>query len=479
MVTRTNFLLLTHEEKKEMIIKFMELMGELEKNYPNDKSVTLHKLEHFEKYQKLLTKLQSLMMEKSYANTPSTSDADKLWKEYADGFKKLKDDNSITNKCLYAGWISTMDPKGKYCLHPSHSKNNDVKKLYGESNGCGGKNDRSKIKCNPAVFGFKSIEKQTLFCVDSTKWSHNSSVACMNEALKVQTDGDSKDVRIKYLVEQLEKEENKGIYQGIQEFIFKFCVCSEKIPEDFNAYYGNYMKPHRTCYGLMKMIGETSLACTTEPPIIDTKFFKELQTFKYEEDKKNPHAKYNTSDRLYAAFLKKFQETNQTLINNMCSDNPTPPTPEEPVKPKVTVEEKTPDLKVEIKETKTDYCTVEATTEPLTHEGWTFSWDQHERYKPPQKKVNGIADDDTENETPDKITHVPRKDELYQICGKLTKDNQKDISACKTIPIKASTPVAPIQNRPLPSVAPTGSGQFPTGQGPFIPSNNTNSGGVR
>jgi hypothetical protein len=270
------FVHLSDAEKDQLIIKTMELSIELEARYKKEVAQHGFDQERFERYSKALKKFSNLILSSAYA-VPVGKD----WSGVAQDFIELL--KKPDSRCIFAGWVSrpSKGANGQtVCSHPALLKGTPEQKAYLEASKgttCG-TNSSKMIQCSPAIFGYQNEGTKALFCVEASNGAHNSSYHCMKQALAVESQkGDSKDVRLKNLRERLSK--NPEIFKGVQEFVYKTCVCEETDKSvNFNKDYHQYMRPHRTCYGLMEMMGETAICEDPKLPI-DTSIFKSLKEF--------------------------------------------------------------------------------------------------------------------------------------------------------------------------------------------------------
>jgi hypothetical protein len=196
--------------------------------------------------------------------------------------------------------------------------------------GCG-IDDRSKIQCNPAIFGFKKAESQSLFCVTASDGAHNSAYNCMKEATEStsSTEVDSAEDRLKFLRENLAA--NPEIFNGVQNFIYKTCICapSEDVSNPINNKYHNYIRPHRTCYGMMNMIAKTSICEDPRLPI-DTSILEALTNHAREKIPENSLG--SVIDHEYSQFINvEVKKTATSEYNRLCEAKeplPVKPAPE-------------------------------------------------------------------------------------------------------------------------------------------------------
>ncbi|HXH75172.1 MAG TPA: hypothetical protein VNJ08_09425 [Bacteriovoracaceae bacterium] len=207
-----------------------------------------------------------------------------------------------------------------FCQHPSQlSKNSPERMAYEEHTGAcnSGNSSKPQISCNPAIFGFKKDDKKSLFCVDSSNTSatQNTSHLCMKKSLgiapedKFGSDTDTPAQRKKALMTALTDEKNKKYVNSLYEYVMKSCICGgdtkhTKSDKKLNQEYLAKIKPHRTCYGMMEMLGDTLEACAPPTSTIDLTIFKQLK--KHASDPsihtKSPGAA-QLIDSHYATFL--------------------------------------------------------------------------------------------------------------------------------------------------------------------------------
>jgi hypothetical protein len=156
--------------------------------------------------------------------------------------------------CIYAGWASeTKKINGSsFCVHPSMSTDPKIRSAYLSANGkCVGPN---KISCNPMIFGYKQAKSEKPFCVETgfsnkINKSHNASYECMRSALQVENvpkDQDSKQARLNAMAEQMKS--NPSAVNSVQDFVFQLCACGKS---GIDKEYVDYLRPHRTCFGMM------------------------------------------------------------------------------------------------------------------------------------------------------------------------------------------------------------------------------------
>lgn len=287
-------------QRKELAVKTMELMVELEAKYAHEVRKQGFNLNRYKEYMTVLNQFEGLLFSSAHA-----APGKKTWNDFGSDFSRLIS-TPDPNRCLYAGWVSKMD--GRYCRHPAFlPKGSSEFKAYQTENKCSGLN---QITCNPAIFGYKQQSSQSLFCVPAgLDTAHNSALQCMKEALKeTQPGGDSKADRLKFLVENLKK--NPQIVESVHKFVYKTCVCPTT--DKVNKNYHDYMRPHRTCYGLMNMMRESFCE---DDAIIDLTLFRKLQNAAIPANA--PNADY---DGFYKSFLTEV-ESNSTEYKALCGED--------------------------------------------------------------------------------------------------------------------------------------------------------------
>jgi hypothetical protein len=242
-MTHERFVHLTEEDKQTLIIRTMEMMVELEAKYAKDTKVSGHSAERFQKYVRVLNQMTSFLISEAVAVTGKAG-FPQLGSEFTAILAEQKDQG-----CIYGGWASKIS---------TNSGNKKIKDAYLNENGkCSAP---SQISCNPLVFGFKKAKGEVAFCVDTgpTKTkenkAHNVSYECMRAALQVDgvpADQDSKEARLKYMEKEMTTEANKAAFNDIHKSIFQTCACGKG---DMNQVYMDYIRPHRTCFGMMNSL---------------------------------------------------------------------------------------------------------------------------------------------------------------------------------------------------------------------------------
>lgn len=334
--THEDFVHLSDYEKNQMIIKTMELVVALESQYNYEVKKYGYNSERFEKFMKAVSKVKSILfIDSAYAAPAPTKKPMTDWNSYGNAFKTLMSKSG--SNCFFAGWPSkpyVLPGTNKtYCGHPDFLQgdgpNRHRDKPMSEwtqyypdpvNSDCG-INDRKKIQCNPAIFGFKKASSGSLFCVTASDGAHNSAYNCMQEALKERpADGtiDTPEARLGQLRTALGS--NPGAFAAVQNFVYKTCVC-DSTPANFNKDYQTYVRKHRTCYGMMEMIGKVSCGSTLP---IDTSIFTSLQ--EYANNKISYNSATNTAENLVDHHYEQFIQNEvkvkaRTEYNRLCGAN--------------------------------------------------------------------------------------------------------------------------------------------------------------
>ena len=287
--THEDFNNMSNYEKDQLIIQTMELVVELESKYNYEVKKFGFNQERFEKFQQAIVKIQSFLLSSAHAQEVTAKSQDIAnWNRFATNFNRLFSLSKKTNSksgatCIFAGWPSTMYKARDgqtYCAHPGGTTATlEIKSSYPTpvaGTGCS-KKDTSKIQCNPTLFGFKKASNNSLFCVTANDGAKNSAYHCMMEALKETSDDtrDSKEDRLAIIRQGLSK--NPEAFKSLQEYVYQVCVCPS-VPKNFDKSYQSRILPHRTCYGMMDMMGEVTM-CSDPNIVMDTSIFKALRDF--------------------------------------------------------------------------------------------------------------------------------------------------------------------------------------------------------
>lgn len=239
---------LPDDQKRVIAVKTMEFMVELESKYQHEYQTQGFSEERLQKYVETLQKLQQFFISSAYAYTDPSLQV--LAEKFGTLVSKLGQGG-----CLYAGYVSRMNKDGKTCRHPRDVEGNDalskaIRAAYLKGNGkCGAKN---QITCNPVIFGYSTASGTEPFCVKSKEPgakqndAHNSAFDCMKQALS----GSDKDQRLQVIADGMTA--SPSAFKEVQKVVFDTCACGDS---KLNKYYvGDYMRPHRTCFGLLNTI---------------------------------------------------------------------------------------------------------------------------------------------------------------------------------------------------------------------------------
>ena len=340
-----DFVHLSEKDQDKFVIKTMELIVRLENSHRNDPR-TMHFTEEEEKkFTLFLKQLKgTLFIDEAHA-FPGNYLADREWDRAAKDFTELITKDSNKKKCVYAGWISKAIGEGNNvtCAHPgylmgdkSQRDNTPEGRAYiAPKNGSdcdqGGK---KKIQCSPVIFGYKSIKDRTPFCVSAEDMARNSSFDCMQAALDLDTNnkGDSKEDRLNYIKSRLTDQKNRDVFKQVHEFNYKMCVCDSKpIPANFSNDYLKEIQLHQTCYGIMKMIGETAKMCSDTDQIssTDLSIFTKLDEYINAQVNKqhfgsNSKIPANTYGGWYSNYIKNLRKNKTTEYVRLCGGKVTP-----------------------------------------------------------------------------------------------------------------------------------------------------------
>lgn len=318
--THEDFVHLSEFEKNQHIIKVMELVVELESKYKFETRKYGYSQERFEKFQKAISKISNLFFQNAYAN-PSVSSSD--WTGIASSFEDLLNNPQVTesNRCIFAGWISETYQSGgrTYCGHPSRSPRARAGYPTPPS-GCGQNNN--KIQCNPVIFGYKKVSDHSLFCVSTANSAENSSLQCMKKSLGLVTEDDSDPAADRLATLRSNLSSNPEVFNNVQEFVYRTCVC-DSTHERFNGAYQSAIRPHRTCLGLMNMIGETVNCVEPQLPLQNRTIFENLRSQITQENLSG-----RAADAFYTQFLSGLDRSSPEY-RRVCQLQPeTPDTPE-------------------------------------------------------------------------------------------------------------------------------------------------------
>lgn len=360
------FVHLTNEEQEKLIVLTMEMMAEIEESYTYETSTNGYNEELHEKYTSIMKKLYDFLISEANAQE-ATKALD--WTYYADKFREAVKTSSPKDKCFFAGWPSRIQDreivepdvkkkpkkgkKGKttskkLCVVPTEIKdtNSPEYKAYKEHLDQMKKKDKCKtdeISCNPSIFGFKNSDEKSLFCVSSIfgEPTNNASHSCMKKALglmpKTEEGADTPEKRLKVIREALKK--NPYFLKSIYEYTEKLCLCNNddvgKDKGDLNEVYLEKIKPHRTCFAMMEMMGQTLTCGDFDGKGIDLAFFESIKKFT-QKDPKLLDQKYDI-EKHYRNYLKsvgkKSPEYRQLCLTPEQKPEPKPEPAPKPVDP--------------------------------------------------------------------------------------------------------------------------------------------------
>ena len=295
-ITRAEFVHMSEANQDAYIISIMQLMTDLEAQHKKDVRAGNVNSEYFRRYSQLLFKLQSFIISDAHA---AVDPWDTTAARYVGALKGAQP-GSV---CIFAGWPSSMGSNGM-CTHPSRGKNSS---LYQGS--CGA----DKVSCNPTIFGYKKADTHSLFCVTAKDDAKNSALNCMQEALKQEEtpEADSAEKRLKFLREHLAS--NKEVVDEVYKFSSQICLCDAP-PVKGSQVYGEKIRVHRTCYGLMNMLAQTAESCNLpSAPALKADIFMSL---------KNKIAETPEFDSAYAGFRELLKKDHASDFKNLCGSDP-------------------------------------------------------------------------------------------------------------------------------------------------------------
>ncbi len=333
LMTHERFVHMSQEDKNIVLIKTMELMVELESKYELETKTSGYSNKRFQKYVQIMQKLQNFVLSEAAAVEPVAQDPqfEALANNFSVLLEKLK-----PKGCIYGGYVSVMVSANghNYCRHPfsvtaRHSSHHKlINSSYLNKSGAQSCVGPSKITCNPVIFGYKQSKNKTPFCVATSglannSKNHNVSFECMRKALTEGADGstDSKEERLKYLSGAMAY--NKEAFDKVHHTIFKTCACGDAQGEGMSTAYVNYMKPHRTCFGMMNSIRNIKEnECAADgTEVTDTGFatewsdyFGNKKEFKFVEP-----AFSSDFDKNYASLI-----SNEAIVKKLCETKAAP-----------------------------------------------------------------------------------------------------------------------------------------------------------
>lgn len=272
IISHEKFVHLSYPEQRRIIIATMKLVVELESKYQHEVKTSGYSEERFRKFSSLIRGVVSVLIPEAHA-APDIAFGTAL----AD-LRRLVNDR---DRCLYAGWVSDMNPTSRKCNHPANAWNQQIRSRYRSTAGCGtGRADRSRISCNPAIFGYKDVARGTLFCVDAGEGadangvakSENSSKQCMQKALGLsdppEQDASPTETRLQDIADRLA--ETPEAANAVFDFLIRACACDARVSPQISTHYSNYMRPHQTCYSILRMLSEVAPRCQIDgQPLAD------------------------------------------------------------------------------------------------------------------------------------------------------------------------------------------------------------------
>ncbi|MES2529334.1 MAG: proline-rich domain-containing protein [Bdellovibrionota bacterium] len=263
IMSHEKFVHLSYEEQKKIVITTMELIVEMEEKYKHQVKTSGFDPERFRRYTDFMKKVSNLLL------FPEAHAVERNVR-YGQYLNQLRTILGQRDRCIYGGWASEM--VNNLCVHPSNSR---FRNIYFADNGCSG---IGKISCNPAIFGFKNVGQKSLFCVPAGRAgsaSDNTSRECMNKALYSNESGaSSREERIQNMIAGITSNPNDA--NAVFDFLLKACACDARSPE-ISQHYHTYMRPHRTCFSLLKMMAEVMPQCTVNPSLMDANQLSFLQ----------------------------------------------------------------------------------------------------------------------------------------------------------------------------------------------------------
>ena len=273
LMSYEKFMTLDRAQQEKVVIALMQYVVDVEARYKHEVRTTGFNPERFRRYTDFMKSVSAILFPEAHA----AGVRNVRYGQYLHQLREITQ-GSGRNKCLYGGWISTMvsTPQGPKCTHP---KNGGYRSLYQDEN-CGGGNNR--ISCNPAIFGFKNINQKTLFCVAAGEGqADNSSKYCMQLALQdpPPAGASSREDRIRNIIAGIAV--NPLDSNAVFDFLLRACACNAGASPSMNEHYLNYMRPHQTCYSILRMMSEFTPDCRTgSEPLMDSNQQSFLATIK-------------------------------------------------------------------------------------------------------------------------------------------------------------------------------------------------------
>lgn len=290
LMSHEKFVHLNYEEQKKIVIATMELVVEMESKYKHEVKTSGFNPERYRRYTEFMKRVSALILSSAHA----ASVKNVRYGQYLNEFTTILNQR---NRCIYGGWISEM--RGDKCTHPL---NTQFRNIYQTEGGCTG--NSNQITCNPAIFGFKNVTSKTLFCVPAgINQADNTSRDCMAKALASpqESGASTREQRIANMIEGIGRNPNDA--NAVFDFLIKACACDSRTTQ-ISEHYSNYMRPHQTCYSILKMMSEVTPQCQiNNQPLMDTNQTQFLSTIKGILSE----AEYKSSD-VGAAYVRKIQD---------------------------------------------------------------------------------------------------------------------------------------------------------------------------
>ena len=270
IMSHEKFVHLNYEEQKKIVISTMELIVEIEEKYEHQVKTSGFDPERFRRYTEFMKKVSNLLL------FPEAHAVERNVR-YGQYLNQLRGILTQRNNCIYGGWASEMS--NNLCVHPSNSR---FRNIYFNDSSCSGIN---KISCNPAIFGFKNVAQKSLFCVSAGRSgssadapSDNTSRECMNKALNsTEAGASSREERIQNMVAGIAA--NPSDANAVFDFVLKACACDSRSPE-ISQHYQTYMRPHRTCFSMLRMMSEVMPQCPASANLMDSNQLSFLEYIK-------------------------------------------------------------------------------------------------------------------------------------------------------------------------------------------------------
>lgn len=243
-ITHEQFVMMSLEDRRAVVIQMMEFIVSMEGQSKFREVVKQGTPEEKAKWKRIVKIISELFI--------SSAQAQDQFQSYSKNFMSTLNANDVGVgvRCIYGGWISQVSGVDNICAHPSKVKNKKGKNLVHYAEKCPTKpGGLQQITCNPVIFGFEKGSQP--FCANAHPSVHNSSLECMKKSLSAP----NKEARLDAIAENLAK--NPEVFHSVMEFLFYSCACDPELEGKniaINKSYHNYMRPHRTCYGLLNQM---------------------------------------------------------------------------------------------------------------------------------------------------------------------------------------------------------------------------------